>query len=382
MIATPPGPGAPPRDPASPSGRPYRILALDGGGVRGILTAGFLAELEGWLNEGVAPADRRPIGDFFDMTVGTSTGAILALGSHLADPADPTRFRYDAQDLIDFYVRDAIRIFPRARRRGRDALGGVPGLFGRATYDGQVLRDVLREAMGEVRLDELRAPAFVTAYDLTRQAAAFFHSHPIEGSPHDNLGPTPYSPRAFEAAAASSSAPTYHPPVALRDHRGREGAFMDGGLVAGNPAMCAYADALVRLRHGDERARLGLPPLEPGEIPRSSAMVLLSVGTGLGLAGDTLEAATRRLNLAWAVPALDMLMHGQIGTADFQLRQIFATGTGTYLRANVSGLSPDVYDLDDAEPAHLEQLETLGRELFPVWLGERSEAEIAVLRGL
>src|SRR5262245_39815807 len=84
--------------------RPLRILAIDGGGIRGILPAMVLSDLERRTN--------RPIIDLFDLIVGTSTGDLLALA--LACPGEGGRPRHSARDVIRFYEVEGKRVFSRS----------------------------------------------------------------------------------------------------------------------------------------------------------------------------------------------------------------------------------------------------------------------------
>jgi patatin-like phospholipase/acyl hydrolase len=94
---------------------PLRVLSIDGGGIRGIIPAKVLADLE--LRAG------RPVAQLFDLVVGTSTGGILALG--LTAPGEGGAPRWAAADLVELYVREGPRIFHRSvydrirRSRGR-----------------------------------------------------------------------------------------------------------------------------------------------------------------------------------------------------------------------------------------------------------------------
>jgi len=95
---------------------PLRVLSIDGGGIRGIIPAKVLADLE--LRAG------RPVAKLFDLVVGTSTGGILALG--LTAPGEGDSPRWAAADLADLYVREGPRIFHRSvYDRIRSVDGGV-----------------------------------------------------------------------------------------------------------------------------------------------------------------------------------------------------------------------------------------------------------------
>jgi patatin-like phospholipase/acyl hydrolase len=87
-----------------PRRRPFRVLAIDGGGIRGILPAMVLADLERRTN--------RPIIDLFDMIVGTSTGGLIALA--LACPGEGGRPRHTARDVIRLYAEQGKCVFSRS----------------------------------------------------------------------------------------------------------------------------------------------------------------------------------------------------------------------------------------------------------------------------
>lgn len=83
-----------------PAGQPFKILSLDGGGLRGVFTAAFVRELERELTNGT------PLARYFDLVAGTSTGGIVAIGVGLELPAD---------DIFSFYEVDGKKIFPPGR---------------------------------------------------------------------------------------------------------------------------------------------------------------------------------------------------------------------------------------------------------------------------
>ncbi len=87
-----------------PGKRPFRLLSIDGGGIRGILPAMVLTDLDRRTN--------RPIIDLFDMIVGTSTGGLIALA--LACPGEGGRPRHTARDVIRLYEMQGRRVFSRS----------------------------------------------------------------------------------------------------------------------------------------------------------------------------------------------------------------------------------------------------------------------------
>lgn len=107
-----------------------RILAIDGGGIKGVFPAAFLAEIESQIGE--------PIVDYFDLIAGTSTGGIIALALGLG---------LRGKEILELYEKNARRIFPHVTGFS------LPGIF-RAKYAKATLPQVLTEAFGQRLLGE------------------------------------------------------------------------------------------------------------------------------------------------------------------------------------------------------------------------------------
>src|SRR3954470_22483424 len=87
-----------------------RILSVDGGGLRGLVPALLLLDLEDGLEK--LTGERRPLADYFHLFSGTSTGGLISLGLTARDPADPSRPSMDAERLVDLYRVRGPKIFP------------------------------------------------------------------------------------------------------------------------------------------------------------------------------------------------------------------------------------------------------------------------------
>jgi patatin-like phospholipase/acyl hydrolase len=289
--------------------KPIRVLAIDGGGIRGIIPATVLADLE--LRAG------RPVAELFDLVAGTSTGGILALA--LTAPGDDGAPRWRAAEVADIYVREGPRIFHRSVfDRIRSAEGALD-----EKYPSDGLVDVLRESFGDVRLRQALADVLVTAYDTVSRTPFFFRSSRArEHAEHDWL--------VRDAAHATSAAPSYFEPVQLDGF-----SLIDGGVFAANPAMCALAEVL--------RAR------EPHDV------LMLSVGTGQQTRPLPWKKVRDWGALEWARPIIDILLDGQSDTVDFQSREVLED---RYWRIQTE-LRQASDDLDDASE---ENLRALGEE--------------------
>ena len=190
----------------------FQVLALDGGGSRGIFTAALLAGLE----EDVG----RPVLDHFDLVVGTSTGGLiaLALGAGLSP-----------REIVDFYVREAPNVFPgppwwRALRR-----------WGVAKYDGSGLERAVRSVFHDALLGDSSVPLVVPAYNLAENDVYLFKT------PHHPRLKRDWRVPMWEVAMATSAAPTFFPAYRLSSDAVR---LIDGGVWANNPAMVGLTEAV------------------------------------------------------------------------------------------------------------------------------------------
>ncbi len=213
--------------------RLIKILAIDGGGLRGIIPATVLMEIEKRTGKRIA--------ELFDVIAGTSTGGILAVG--LAKPGADGHPRYTASDLRELYFDEGKVIFPQtafpvslwseAKRPFAEkyASGGIEG--------------VLKKYFGDSRLREACCNLLLTSYEIQLRQPWFFRSDRAREN-------ADYDFALWEAARATSAAPTYFAParIARRGKGGQESSeqpafwmLIDGGTYANNPALCAYAEA-------------------------------------------------------------------------------------------------------------------------------------------
>jgi patatin-like phospholipase/acyl hydrolase len=192
--------------------RRFQVLALDGGGVRGIFTAALLARLEEDTGQ--------PVVSHFDLVVGTSTGGIIALG--LGAGLTP-------HEIVDFYAADRKAIFA-----GPPVLASVRRLF-RAKYRPSGLETALKRILGERLLGESAIPLVVPAYNLGENAVYLFKT------PHHPRLRRDHRVPMWAVGLATSAAPTYFPAFRLPVDEVR---LVDGGVWANNPAMVGVTEAV------------------------------------------------------------------------------------------------------------------------------------------
>ncbi len=298
-----------------------RVFSVDGGGIRGIVPATVLAALE-------ARAER-PVCQLFDLIAGTSTGGILALALAAPQPSGAAGPRWSAAEIVELYRREGPRIFSRPLVK---RITSVEGLLDER-YPNDRLRAVLERYLGDATVGQALTPVLVTAYDLVARRPRFFKSW------RDDAG----VPMAL-AAEASSAAPTYFEPVLVGG-----APLVDGGVFAGNPAMCAYAEA--RRLHPAARVRL------------------VSLGTGSQTRPIPYERATGWGLLEWARPIIDVVLDGSSDAVDYQLDHLLGAGHHR-LQATLTHAGDA---LDDASPENIAALEATGRQLVDDHAAELDE---------
>lgn len=293
----------------------FRVLSIDGGGIRGIIPALVLAEIEA--------RTAKPIASLFDLIAGTSTGGILACALTVPDARPAT-------ELVDLYRTQGPVIF---RRTLWHRVESAEGLID-AKHDAHGLETVVANYLGEARLADATTRLLVTSYDMQGREPYFFKSWRVAGELERDLPMT-------VAARATSAAPTYFEPLAVPiSGHDKPLALVDGGVFANNPAMCAYAEA--RRLMGDEQ------------------VTVLSLGTGEHTASIPAAKAKHWGLVEWARPLIDVVFDGVSDTVDYELRHLLGDGY-TRLQRRLEHASDA---LDDASSPNLDALEEQARVML------------------
>ena len=297
-----------------------RILTVDGGGIRGLIPALVLAELEARLIRR-AGEDAR-ISDYFHLLAGTSTGGLIALALTVPDPVRPGRPRVSAAELAGLYVEDGPRIFHRSLWQRVRTLWGLTA----PKYSLDPLEEAVARRLGDGRLAESLREVIVAAYDMTDRSPYFFKRWRAR---EDEARNNPI----VDAALATSAAPTYFPPRDVGGH-----ALVDGGVFAANPVIAAVTEALKRTE-------------DPGRLEIEDLLVV-SIGTGLHEEGFTPEQVGRWGRLGWILPKrgeppiLGAVLDGASDGADHWAHMLLnhAPGTGAPAAAEI-GRGPRYFRL-------------------------------------
>ena len=196
-----------------------RILSLDGGGIRGILTLGFLEHIEEMLAKENNDPDFR-LCDYFDLIGGTSTGSIIA--SCLA-------IGMKASEVKKQYFELGTKIFGLKT-------GFFQYLFKGVKYDNKPLEIALKKFFGDITLGD--AERIHTGLCIFTKRAETFSTWAIHNHPDGKFFPQNKDWPLWQVIMASAAAPTYFLPMFLKDSSGEQGAFIDGGIsMVNNPSL-------------------------------------------------------------------------------------------------------------------------------------------------
>jgi predicted acylesterase/phospholipase RssA len=325
----------------------FKVLSIDGGGIKGVYTATMLRVLE----HALAKTSGHPrLGDYFDLICGTSTGALIALGLAAGRTCD---------EIADTYLKKGPKIFSDQCRLSQ-AFYSVRQLLFSARYRSKDLRQAVIDLLGERTFSEANNYLLVPVTNLGNYTPRIFKTR------HSRIYYDGDS-RMVDIALASAAAPTYFPIVPAPD--ARNGLYADGGLVANNPALLGAFEAL--------RIFVG-PASERNEFNELALLSLGSYGSPQGFRRRWFSHGTRlnRSTLGWAVPQanniplLKVLMDGQTALAEraVTIFKEFTPAFVHYCRVDAmrckSRATPDSellsFNLADARPHKLKQLEGYG----------------------
>lgn len=299
------------------------VLSLDGGGIRGLIGARLLVELE--------RRSGKRISELFDLIAGTSTGGILALG--MVKPDDNGKPFYTAEEMMKFYTVDGPKIFPTDIFNRM--MGDVRQVFDEK-YPAHTIEHLLKQRFGNSTMAQAVSHLIVPAYNTYTAQGRFFKSRRLFED-----GSVPM----WEVARATSAAPTYFEAFNMLKPDGSREPLIDGGVIANNPTMTAYAEILEHTAAYVGEARVEQP------------LVVVSIGTGQLVSHLTYDEIKDWGIWEWVRPLVDILVNGAVHTVHYEMQEIMLSrqGAGYYFRLQPL-LSESMLAIDDASGANLDAL--------------------------
>ena len=270
----------------------FRILCIDGGGLRGIVPVLILQHIESM--QGVK------IHSMFDMVSGTSAGGIIASG--LVASSDGISPDLSMEILSDLYSTHSTTIFPPPKNFIGRVWMFVTSLLS-PRYSTMGLKTILSKYFGNLKLSNSLKLLVIPSYDLINQEVIVFKSRKASEDGQDAL--------LSDVCMATSAAPTYFPGHTLV-HNGSLRLLVDAGIFANNPAIIAISEAI----------KMGVSPQD---------IEIISIGTGK----QPPSMSNFRQNmglLEWACNILDVTGSATSNTITYQSNYI----VGKNLRLDIS----------------------------------------------
>ncbi len=295
---------------------PRKLLALDGGGIRGVISIEVLAELERQLQQSLGRDDTFVLADYFDYVAGTSTGAIIATCLAVGMRVDRIR---------DFYVNSGQQMFQKSNWVRRL----------RYKYEDEPLANLLKQELGE--RTQLGSDTIRTLLLMIMRNATTDSPWPISNNPHAK-----YNQRnrpdcnlhfpLWQLVRASTAAPTFFPPEVI--HVGDNPfIFVDGGVTMyNNPAFQLFLMATT------EPYNLNWPTGE-------DQMLLISIGTGGGAAAN-MYLHPEEMDLIYNATGLPSALMGAASVEQDFLCRVF----GNCIVGEQ--IDREVYDMIPPHPTH------------------------------
>lgn len=196
--------------------KPFKILSIDGGGIKGLYSSTVLEHLEKKYQGSCS--------DYFDMLCGTSTGGLIALGLSLKIPAS---------EMSKIYSEHGKDIFPKQSK----IIGLLRQTFWKGKFKDDPLKKVLNEVFKENTIANSNNLLCIPSYSFTDARPWIFkYDHKEGGLSRDN------DAKYVDVALATSAAPTYFPLAEIPHYDYKQ--FVDGGVWANNPSMIGLIEAL------------------------------------------------------------------------------------------------------------------------------------------
>ncbi|KAL8216170.1 hypothetical protein R6Q57_023007 [Mikania cordata] len=328
------------------NGKLITVLSIDGGGIRGIIPATILALLESQLQE-LDGKDAR-LADYFDVVAGTNTGGLVT--AMLTTPDENNRPIYAAKDIVPFYMEHGPKIFPQKWLIG-------------PKYNGKYLMKLLREKLGDTRLNETLTNVVIPTFDIQRLQPTIFSTFEAKVCPC-------YNAQLSDICISTSAAPTYFPAYYFKnkdaDGIDQEFNLIDGGVATNNPMVVAISQVTKQVF----RQNLEIFPVRPMDYGH---FLMISIGTGAPIETKQYNAkmASKWGIFGWLLhngsnPIIDVFTQASGDMVDEHI-SVFLQAVqcqGNYLRIQDDSLSCDEELVDVATTENMMKLQKIGENLL------------------
>lgn len=305
--------------------KPFKVLCIDGGGIKGLYSAQILADFEKEFNTTLA--------DHFDMICGTSTGGIIALAASLGIPMEET---------VKFYQEDGPKIFAdKAMKRKLYRISRliIQASFG-SKYSPKPLKSALINAFGDKKIGDCKTLLGIPAFNIISGKTRVF-KRDYEKFTRDN------GFSCVDVALATSAAPTYFPAHKIGDE-----LYVDGGLWANNPIIVALTEYIYTIKQTN----------------RFDGLSVLSISSCEKPYGETPDEINRGF-LGWRHTLFDYYSLGQSQSNLFLFEKLkqdmdFQLSIERIKNGAISGKQDNLIEMDNASKDSLTLLKSIAEQTF------------------
>lgn len=313
----------------------FKILSIDGGGIKGLYSAVILADFEERYGK---------LSNYFDLICGTSTGGIIALALAADLPA---------KEIVNLYKEHGPNIFPYKNIVSRQ-LHMFKQLVLTSKYDDKVLKDALRNVFGEMRVKDCKVNVLIPTSNITKGTPCIIkndHS-PDLGRDSNHL--------LVDVALATAAAPTYFPIQTIPTMEDSDDQFADGGLFGNNPSLHGIQEAY-HYFIGEENKKY-------------TDFSLLSVSTlHQSFSFEKALKIRHRSFALWNSKLISLMMDLQSISTHFHIKYLNKSLNGQYIRIESESLTKKqskLIDIDKASKKSIKLLIEKGHESSNKWLND------------
>lgn len=308
----------------------FKILSIDGGGIKGLYSASILASIESKTG--------KKITDHFDMICGTSTGGLIAIG--LANSMS-------AQSLVDLYLTKGSLIFPTSNnnfvRSFQNSYKTIKQIFVSNKHCVQPLKRILEDLFKERTMKDSNNLLCIPSFNLTNGQPKVFKKAGIQTEffVDDAIS-------LVDVALATSAAPSYYP---IHEHNNF--LYTDGGVWANNPSLCGLLEAI---------------DYYVGEGKEFDDFSILSISSVTSSSGWVHTSSKSKSIIGWNKNLFQTAMDGQSYFTDYFLQKIIPKiiPSGTYFRIKspqMSNAQMNLISMDRADKKALLTIQSLGHQV-------------------
>lgn len=329
----------------------FKILSLDGGGIKGIIPCTVLKYIEEKVNQ--------PISSLFDVIAGTSTGGIISVGLTKGNKYGGNAF--SASDMLNLYVENGKYIFSKRPSDLKAWIGSfLDGLFDKA-YDVKKFENILAEKFSDSKLKDSLTDVLVTTYVPEKEKPFYFSSRLAKTDENENF-------LLNVIARSTSAAPTYFKPSKVTVGNDKLG-FVDGGVFANNPSILAYCEAKEIWKTKDIKIEVRIPDnLDKGTKAFEAVVTpddldvpfyMLSIGCGHCPTSINFSEADDWRIKDWIKPLLsNVFMQSVAESTHYTMQYLlppFSDGTRRYQRLDLA-IPEKNCEMDDTSDKNISEL--------------------------